>query len=475
MTQKVGLNRPSAVERRKIILVVLVEVLKDGKVLVVCGLVGGVRNKGFLRGNELLCFLYAAYSAETHRGDDRRADRADVLRARHDLYRSARAVRENLAGDIRESAAADKADGVGGLYLLVLSLEEPAQVHTGTLDNGAEKLSLACLEADIEEHSARVRIFERAAVAVQPRGEDNSAAACGDFVYDMGHIVVEARVYGLLRGGDVGLFQEDVDLIEHEVILDPLEAFARSLELGEVVESAVLRADYGGYHGVCVDDILVNDCVDPAGGAAIYMRVAQADRARAYAYEGGVAAAAEYGSALAKAELARRSFGQSADEGGGVDYVGHVLGLDVEHLEHLGAPALSALADIVEQSAEGRVAGHDKLAGHAANDVFLDVEPLIGTGEVLGLVLLDPFIFVDGVLDARGHRAGYLKRFEQLGNIGARYLRTVGHELLYLLFGALIHVAHRHADGNAVFVDEHKPLHLGAEGNAGYLRGADAR
>ena len=111
----------------------------------------------------------------------------------------------------------------------------------------------------------------------------------------MGHIVVEARVYGLLRGGYVGLFQEDVNFVEHEVILDPLEAFARSLELGEVVESAVLRADYGGYHGVCVDDVLVNDCVDPAGGAAIYMRVAQADRARAYAYEGGVAAAAEYG------------------------------------------------------------------------------------------------------------------------------------------------------------------------------------
>ena len=54
--------------------------------------------------------------------------------------------------------------------------------------------------------------------------------------------------------------------------------FSGGLKLREVVELAVLRADYGGYHGVCVDDVLVNDCVDPAGGAA-HHRLRAADGA----------------------------------------------------------------------------------------------------------------------------------------------------------------------------------------------------
>ena len=92
---------------------------------------------------------------------------------------------------------------------------------------------MVCLKADVEEHSAGVRILERAAVAVQPRGEDNSAAACGGLVYNMRHVVVKAREYGLLRGGDIGLLEEYVNFIEGKVILDPLEAFTGGLKLRE--------------------------------------------------------------------------------------------------------------------------------------------------------------------------------------------------------------------------------------------------
>ena len=283
-------------------------------------------------------------------------------------------------------------------------------MHASALNNGADELGLAGLKADVEEHSAGVRILERAAVAVQPRGEDNSAAACGGLVYNMRHVVVKAREYGLLRGGDIGLLEEYVNFIEGKVILDPLEAFTGGLKLREVVELAVLRADYRGDHRARVDYILVNNGRDPAGCAAVNMSIAEGDCARADADERSVSAAAEYGRALAQSEIVRSLFGKTADESGGVDYLSHMLGLDVEHLEHLGAPALLALADIVEQSAESRVARHDELVGHAADYVFFDVEPLIGSREVLGLVLLDPFIFVYGILDARGHGPGFFAR-----------------------------------------------------------------
>ncbi len=139
------------------------------------------------------------------------------------------------------------------------------------------------------------------------------------------------------------------------------------------------------------------------------MGVAETDRACADADERGVSAAAEHGRTLAQTELVRSLFGKPADESGGVDYISHVLGLDIEHLEHFGAPALSALADIVEKSAERRVAGHDEFACHAADYVFLDIEPLVSSCKVVGLVFLDPFIFVYGILDARGHGTGYLQ------------------------------------------------------------------
>lgn len=118
MTQKGGLNHSSAVESRKILLVALVEILKDCEVLVIYGLERGVRDKCLLRRDELLRLFDAAYHAQTDCGDDRRADCADVLRACNDLDRSARAVREYLAGDVGESAAADKAENIGGLGLL---------------------------------------------------------------------------------------------------------------------------------------------------------------------------------------------------------------------------------------------------------------------------------------------------------------------------------------------------------------------
>ena len=55
-------------------------------------------------------------------------------------------------------------------------------MHTNALDNGADELGFACFEADVEEHSSGVRILKRAAIAVKPRGEDNSAAACRGLV-----------------------------------------------------------------------------------------------------------------------------------------------------------------------------------------------------------------------------------------------------------------------------------------------------
>ena len=156
------------------------------------------------------------------------------------------------------------------------------------------------------------------------------------------------------------------------------------------------------------------------------MSFAEAYAACAHAYERGVAAAAEYGGAFFKTQLLSRLCGQTADVRRAVHYLGKVSGVNVEQLADLRAPAFVTLADIIEQGAECGIPRHDEFARHAADYVFLDIEPFIDSLEILGFIVPEPAIFPDGVLDAGGDCAGDYER---------------GNEL-------------------ALFIDKHEALHL---------------
>ncbi len=94
------------IQQCEIILIRFIQVFVCGKIAVVDSFVGGVRAEGFCGGNQLLDFAQILNQSRTDGNHCRRADRADVLRAVYGLDGSARAVRQNLAGDVAQSTSA---------------------------------------------------------------------------------------------------------------------------------------------------------------------------------------------------------------------------------------------------------------------------------------------------------------------------------------------------------------------------------
>lgn len=110
----------------------------------------------------------------------RRAHSANVLRRLHGFYRAACHIGQDLAGNIRERAAAHKADRSGRFDVFILALEHPAKMEAYALQNRPDQLRFAGLQPNVEEHARGVGVLERAAIAVQPRREDHVARARGE-------------------------------------------------------------------------------------------------------------------------------------------------------------------------------------------------------------------------------------------------------------------------------------------------------
>ena len=340
-------------------------------------------------------------------------------------------------------------------------------MEADALHDGADQIALAGFQIHVEEHGPRIRVFERAAVAVEPRGEHHAVGAGGDSLDDVLQIGVKRRVlrFHLFAFGHVVLLHVDAHLVQREVILDPFHALAGGFQLGKVVGGAVARAGDGGDHGGGVHQRLGrHHGGNPAGGAHIDVGLADGGRARAHADQRSVAAAAEHRNARGEAELLRRLRQQLAGLVGRFDDLRQVVDVDADHLAHLRAPAL--VLDVIQQRAERAVLRHDERAGHAADERLFDVEPLIDARKNVGLVVLDPVVFPDRILDRRRHRARDHQRRDQLEDVGAGNLNAVGHPLLELLARALVHIAHGTAHRLAVLVYQHKALRLRAEGNA---------
>ena len=422
-----------------------------------------------VHGNEALNAFQIRDDAETHGGNSRGAHGADILGGGDSLDDPAGDIRQNLAGDGRERAAAHKTDVVGGFQLFALALQHPSQMVEYAFQNGADELCFSGFELNAEEHTGGIRILEGTAVAVKPRRKDDSAGPGRNIPDRLGHIVVETGVGALIALGNVLLFKVYADFIQSEMILDPLKALAGSFHLGKVIEFAALRAGDGGNHGGNIHHLPVGNGNDPAGGTGVDMGIAHIDAACAHTDQAGITAAAEYGRAGCEAKLCGCLFGQTAHHIGGLDNFREKFPFDVKHGAHLAAPTLMTGSGIVDQRSKGAVFRHGEAAGAAAAEVILYIQPLVSPGKSFGLMGLDPLIFPHGILDAAGHCAGDHKAGDELENVGPGDLQTVGNAFFDLLLRTLIHVAHGTVDGLAVSVGENETLHLGAEGDTGYL------
>ena len=116
-------------------------------------------------------------------------------------------------------------------------------------DNSSDEVALACFEVHVEECRSGVRIFEWAAVSVEPRGEDNAVRACRNLLDDILKIGVKRGVNAFRIFGYMMLLKINADLVESEVILDPLDALSCRFKLGEIVRTCRGSADDSGDHG----------------------------------------------------------------------------------------------------------------------------------------------------------------------------------------------------------------------------------
>ena len=342
-------------------------------------------------------------------------------------------------------------------------------MEADALQHSGDQLRFAGLQANVEEHPGGAGVLEGAAVAVEPGGEDHAAGAGGHVPHGLRHIVVEAAVHRLLALGHVPLLQVDADLVQGQVVLHPLQALAGGLHLGEVVVPPRLGPHDGGDHGGNVHLLPLRHCGYPPRGAAVDVGAARGGGPRSHGDEGRVPAAAEHRGAGGQSQLPGGLFRQAADLFRGVHQPGQMLRPDAEHPAELLAPALPPGPCIVEEGGVGAVPGHHRLAGAPEDQVLLHVQPLPGPGEVLRLVGLHPLVLPQGVLHAAGHRPGEAQAGQQLPHVGSGDLDAVGDAPAQLLPGPLVHVAHGAADGPALPVHQHQPLHLGAEGDAGHL------
>ena len=134
--------------------------------------------------DKLLYFVKRGDNAQTYADARRRAHRADVLRIVNGFNDVTRDVCKHLASEVGKRTATDESDDVGRFDFPCRRFEHPAFVIANALQHRADKFGFAGFEADVEEHTSRVGVFEWTTVAVKPRREDYAAASCGNVVHD---------------------------------------------------------------------------------------------------------------------------------------------------------------------------------------------------------------------------------------------------------------------------------------------------
>ena len=253
------------------------------------------------------------------------------------------------------------------------------------------------------------------------------------------------------------------------MILDPAYALVGGFQLTKVVKGLRIGAYNGSHHCTGINHLLRHNGAHPAGGTTVNVRVANLYRSGAYADQRGVAATAVHSGALSQTQL----FGSLGSDFthfiGALFDLRQVLHIHAYHIANGLAPALVALAGVIQQGAECRILGHHEFTGQAADEILFHIQPLIDFLKVFRLVLPHPAVLPNRVLNRGGYGTGIAQVLEQLGHFRTGDLYAVGNALLQLIAGSLVHIGHGAANAIARFVYQDQTLHGRAEADALYL------
>jgi len=114
---------------------------------------------------------------QANRSRDRSTQSADILRAGNHFDLSLSDISQYLCPLIRLRATAHKTQRLLARHFLLDGFEHPAFVESIALQDRADQVTFAGFQADIEEHTTGIGVFEGGTVTVQPGGEDHAAAA----------------------------------------------------------------------------------------------------------------------------------------------------------------------------------------------------------------------------------------------------------------------------------------------------------
>ena len=184
------------------------------------------------------------------------------------------------------------------------------------------------------------------------------------------------------------------------MLLYPLEAFARSLHLGEVVVPAALCADYACDHRRYVHILFFRYSTDPSRRTGIYVGLPRLRTTCAYPDECGVASAAVDLRSRSQSQLRSCFISEVACHICTFYDTRQMLRIHAVHPAQRSAPALVPLSWIIQERGVRRVPGHDELSCAPAYQILLDVQPFIYPAEYLRFIFLHPLVFPQWILDA---------------------------------------------------------------------------
>ena len=343
-------------------------------------------------------------------------------------------------------------------------------MEADALENRPQHLRLACLQLNVEEYPGCRRVFKRTAVAMQPRCKDHASRTGCNPRDGIGHVIVQTLINRFLTLGHVGLGQIDIDLIQHQMILDPFKALACRLHFGKIIVFAFFCADNARNHRRKINRLMVHHRSDPAGRAGIDMRTADGGAARTHADKRRVASAAVNPCSGTEAQFLRGLFRQKPRHVGAFNDLRQVPRLDAVHPAKFFVPALTTGPRVIKKRRIGRITRHDEFSRRPCDQGFLHIQPFVGLLEDFRLMRLYPFIFPERILDTRGRSVRRAQRAQQHPDVHAGNTRPVRLTCLEFRQSPLVHIAHRAAQRAAIFIHEHHALHLRTKGNAGHLR-----
>ena len=244
--------------------------------------------------------------------------------------------------------------------------------------------------------------------------------------------------------------------VAHAGAVKPLQTYAAALRYGEhdvsVGDKAVVHGDAavpgGGFGG--------------HGGQSHHRAGGQSDAAHL-----GVACADHAGEVVQSTMIDQSGAvqtggvggfnGQTAGHGAGFCQRGQAVGGDADSIQHLLPPAL--FKDVEAEGKGGN--GHIRLthAGELIDDVVLQQHELIGSGEHVGAVFLQPQNLGGGPGGQHGLLAG-----DPLAQVGGE----LGGQPGALVLRPLVHPADDICQGAALLVHGHKGLRLTGEGDVSH-------